>query len=320
VTSGFVHVVPVGTSLLTHLVRDRRVSVPVRNALVGRGPMRTLLQGADRGDGRLTLEPLLHENAGEAAAVTAELQRLDPPHSAELTALDAHHRTQLCPAAPGEDSIVLVATDTDDGLRAAALLAHLLAGRAGALPRYIHDPVAAPEVITIAGGQVLLVRIPGLNLDSSGAPDSRTWLSIGEIGRAVAHHVCDTHGERRAAFHLTGGYKALLPYLLLTADAVATVVRHRLNDPNPAARISAQVLHETSEQPVRLPVRWLTGRPLEQALDLSRLAGTRDHLIVDDLADLRGSYLQDEPFISHRNLTETGLIFARTLWALETPR
>ncbi|WP_103349709.1 hypothetical protein [Amycolatopsis sp. CA-128772] len=296
--TGLLHVVPVGTSLLKHLAADRRVSVPLRNALAGGAPLRGLLRQADRGDGRLMLEPLLHADPGQAAAVTAQLQQLTPDHSAELTALDAHDRTRTEPAGPGRDSIVLVATDTDDGLRAAALLAHLLAARTGSLPRYADDPVAAPAGVTVAAGQVLLVRIPGLDLDVGGAPDSRTWLSVGEVGRAVALDLCDTRAESRAIFHLTGGYKALLPYLLLTADAVATVIRCRLG---PGTRVTAQVLHETSEQPVRLPVRWLTGTLLERAQDLSRAAGTRDHLIVDDLHDFRGTYLRDEPFTGRRD-------------------
>ncbi|MFI5592856.1 hypothetical protein ACIA5G_47945 [Amycolatopsis sp. NPDC051758] len=315
--TGILHVVPVGTSLLKHLAADRRVSTPLRNALTGGTPLRGLLTQADRGDGRLLLEPLLHQDPGQAATVTAELQQLTPNHSAELTALDAHDRTRTERPAPGRDSIVLIATDTDDGLRAAALLAHLLASRAGSLPRYADDPVTSPAGITVAAGQVLLVRIPRLDLDIGGAPDSRTWLSVGEIGRAVAHDLCDTGADRRAVFHLTGGYKALLPYLLLTADAVATVVRCRLG---PGSRVSAQVLHETSGQPVPLPVRWLTGTPLERAQDLSRSAGTRDHLVVDDLHDFRGTYLRDEPFTGRRELTEAGLILARTLWALEEPR
>lgn len=320
-----IHVVPVGTSLLRRFQETTNgLPAAVRTAISppALSPARVdsqvrheLARVTDEAH-HLRVESLLHPNADTASDVSRTFTGLPADICAELNSLDkSGHRDDL-----PRETVVLVATDTDDGLRAGALLAHTLATRAGTTPLYIDDPADADTGMPAAldRAQVLLVRIPNLDLNPvhDKQPNADTWRALGAVGRTVAHTACHTLFDWSITFHLSGGYKALLPHLLVLAEAVHTVTQNRRGE---RRQVNAVVLHEDSMQPRDVPVRWITGSRLDLLLDLVKHAGDNDHITVDELADLRGYYLEGGPFLGRRALTEAGLIMVRTLWALITP-
>lgn len=321
----YVHIVPVGTSLISHLEQTQGTSgaaVPrvLRNVFRPERPIAETLRAASA-NGRLNLTPHLQPDEDLAEKAAHALAQLEPATCAELSTLETFqvHDARADPAA---DVLVLVASDTGPGLRAAALLAHRLAAASGHLPRYVHDPLADGQALTLTltEGPVILLRIPGLDLTRDKRPDPRTWQSLGELAFAVATTLCEAPHGWHAEFHLTGGYRATLPYLLMAAEAVHTVVRRRL--PQISDRVRATVVHESStgrENAVPLPVRFLTGALLDAVQELSTMAGENAFVTEDHSDMLRGLYVEDEPSDGRWNLTELGLITTRVLWALRNP-
>jgi len=206
---------------------------------------------------------------------------------------------------------LFVSSDTEDGLRSAALTAIHQARRENVPLYYLSHPELQIERL-FRRGSSYLVRIPELDLVPVGGAQlgAETWLGMGDLGRIVALTAMQSPVE--VVFHLSGGYKALLSYFLLVAEGVRTVL---LGDG--ASSVRAYCLHESSDQPIPVPVRWLRGAFLEDLEDVSRDAGTAGISVSSATAtDLVGVYLDDEVKQGRRRLTEAGMIMARTLWAL----
>jgi hypothetical protein len=161
-----------------------------------------------------------------------------------------------------------LASDTDEGLRAAILLALHEASNRSDRVRYVHDvsgeAVPVPEHI----GDVAVVRVPGLDFSQSSDGAERTWRALGDLGYAVA--AVAQNDNWSVVLHLSGGFKAAIPYLLVMAEGIRTRLR-AAQLPEPAPQVTAVCIHESSidrdRRPylVDLPVRYL-GWPLHKAL------------------------------------------------------
>jgi hypothetical protein len=317
--SGRINIVPVGTSLLTNFDRGNKPAKVVTEALLpanfskdneGKKVAVELRSTCDE-RGVLDLRALLHHSPARSDEALHRLSGLGVQYCAEWAGLAARD-------APVTDDEVLlfVASDTDDGLRAAVLVAAHYAYSTGRPVQYVDDP-SAPSALSSAftPGTIVVVRIPRLDLDplNNNRPDDNTWLGIGDLGAAIARKANVATSPPEVVFHLSGGYKALLPHFLVVADGVQSVVRGTFGES--ALCVRAQVLHESSNAPVALPIRWLYAHSLTRVEGLVREVGHGVDVDAAARPTFRGTYLEDAEHNGRRRLTPVGMIMVRTLWA-----
>jgi hypothetical protein len=298
--SGVLHVVTVGRSILdrldSNLPRLRSVLDPA--LLTPRSVGDTLCELTRAGE----IDPtaLLPDDA--AADIRDASWRL----TAEWTSLKAY---RAAPAAIPDAAVIYVASDTEDGLRAATLVA-LHDTRAGngynSVLRYQQVPDPEPLIVDHTG-RVVVVRVPGLDFSSSRKEGDRTWRALGDLGRTVAR-TAQANGWS-VVLHLSGGFKAAIPYLLVMAEGIRT--RLRMSDSAQTPRgltVSAVCVHESSigsDQPylVALPVRYLS-EPVHKMLTAPDALGT---------ADLRGQFTLDATPTEPARFSWAGTILTRVL-------
>jgi hypothetical protein len=277
------HVVPVGLSLDVQVTQKRIVHGAERELLhraldperlrTRRGltnpVLAALRQATVLPGGLLDAAMLLGPALDLVAALGAR-----PQLCAEWTSV----RAEL-DAAPAEDphqghAYLLLASDTAEGLRTATLVAH---GLAGTTPvRYVDDPRAtAFRRDLIRPSEVVLCRIPGLDFADEHGLGAATWDALGAVGNVVAASALNPAlADRwRVVLHLSGGYKALIPYLLVMAEAVNSV----FHDPERGGRqppvIHAMMLQEFSEgRRLAVPVRSFQNALYAELVTLARHA------------------------------------------------
>ncbi|MGH3936693.1 MAG: hypothetical protein ACRDS1_17215 [Pseudonocardiaceae bacterium] len=299
------HLVPVGRSLLIHL--DQGTSPTLRSALaVDELPVDTVgeaLRQATGQDHELDLQRL------RLTGVPAAALALDTGTAAEWTSVAA---AQPRSGVVDGEAYLFIATDTDDGLRAAVLLA----ARYQHPLRYLHEPLTAgdPE---IEPGDVYLCRIPDLDLGSR-EPTGTTWRSLGTVGRLAAKTAAQTgRGDWQVIVHLSGGYKAMIPYLMVLAEGINSIFQD-LHTRYPATSyrptIKAVAVHESSlDRVVPIPVRFIQDPLLAGARKLAELTRPDSDIIRTDAADqLLGLFIERKGE-GTRRLTEAGLIMVSLL-------
>jgi CRISPR-associated protein (Cas_APE2256). len=164
------------------------------------------------------------------AGVSAELQTLDatPAFRRPLT---------------GHDVAVLIASDTAEGLLAAVWNAFALV-REPTQVCYLDRPeqrLAKPPT----PGSAVIVRVPGMQVGTEEG-FREAMRGLGTLGRTLLDYLPPLEDCR---FHLSGGFKAAIPYLVALAEAMRS--EHR-------SKITAWVQHETTQgNPIRLPLRTL---------------------------------------------------------------
>jgi hypothetical protein len=240
-----VHVVPVGISLLGRITAGALPALepvlrPTPAQIVGNpaGAVRERLRSATRADTVLPLDRLLDD------VQVGQLRHPDSRAlSAEWSTIHAARANQ-----PGADAIILLATDTDEGLRSALFVA----ARYPTEIHYLDDPLRwdlPPQVIP---GNVYLCRVPGLDLARSNLA-TPVWRALGRLGRLVADDA--RHADRQVMFHLSGGYKAVLPYLMVMAETLRSILCDKELCTS-ASTVRAAALHESSADLVDVPIRW----------------------------------------------------------------
>jgi hypothetical protein len=284
-------IVTVGRSLLDRL----DASLPhLRDVLLPSGPNPLPVADMLRDlavEGDIDPAALLADDDESTAIRTAEWKL-----AAEWTSLAVH------PATSGP--AVYLASDTDVGLRAATLLAlrHTTQGTGyGGVVRYVHDINHGPPIADHVD-RVTVVRVPGLDFRSPGEANERTWHALGQLGNELAR-AARSHGWP-VVLHLSGGFKAAIPYLLVMAEGIRT----RLQPAKPDLDVTAVCIHESSIQTgnptlVPLPVRYLSGsvRKALQAPDA-----------LDD-GDLRGQFTLDPTAGEPARFSWAGLILTDVL-------
>ncbi|MGH3912146.1 MAG: hypothetical protein ACRDTC_01850 [Pseudonocardiaceae bacterium] len=303
------HVIPVGRSLLDQIARG---TLPeLRSALVADelpGLAVTVSEALRQATGRnqeLDLDCL------GLTDVPRTVSALGPAMAAEWTSMAAVAAERRYGVVDGE-TCVFIATDTEDGLRAATLLA----ARYQPAIRYLHEPLSAGRPV-LEPGDVYVCRVPDLDLGIR-KPTSATWRSLGAVGRLVADTAGQIgRGDWEVVLHLSGGHQAMIPYLMVMAEGVHSRLRDLpLNAPH-RATIRAVAIHDSSLERrlivIDIPVRAIEGNLLSDVRKLTALAWPDSDLVNAGIADdLLGSLIEkaDE---RTRRLTEAGLIMVNVL-------
>ncbi|RKN33831.1 hypothetical protein D7044_08715 [Micromonospora musae] len=145
--------------------------------------------------------------------------------------------------ADDNELVVLLATDTVAGLVSGLWTAVGIADGEHHRIRYVAEPAS----ITPAPG-VALVRVPYLD-----ASNERGFITAMSGLGALGHALLPTSGGQPVNFrlHLSGGFKAAIPYLIGLAEGL------RSFPPSQVADVEAYVLHDTSDNVIQLPLRTL---------------------------------------------------------------
>ncbi|NYJ32861.1 hypothetical protein [Nocardiopsis aegyptia] len=195
------------------------------------------------------------------------LDRVDPRMwparaSAELSTLAAKNPPNHGPELPEHDTAILISSDTDKGLRAALFNAVALAGGDLDRVRYLAEPT---DRVRQERGKVVIVRLPGLD---TGYPKGfvKAMRGLGSLGRGVDRMLKEDADV--AFFHLSGGFKAALPFLLSLGEALRSL-RGR-------SRVRAFALHELSRDliSIELPLRFLSPELLREEISGAAEDGT----------------------------------------------
>ncbi|HKR49616.1 MAG TPA: hypothetical protein VJT72_08545 [Pseudonocardiaceae bacterium] len=305
------HLVPVGRSLLSQI--EQGILPTLRSALAVdellADTVGEALRQATGGNHELDLKRLgLADVSRSASAADASL-------AAEWTSVAAVAAKRRYSAVDGE-AYVFIATDTDDGLRAATLVA----ARYQSTIHYLHEPLSVGRPALEPCG-VYVCRIPDLDLGFR-PPTSTTWRSLGTVGGIAADTAKQTgRGEWEIILHLTGGYKAMIPYLMVLAEGVNSRLRELPPDTQHRPKIRAVALHDpslgrTPTQPrivIDIPVRAIGSNLLAEARKLKALARPDSDTVGADVSkDLRGLFIERENARTYR-LSEAGLIMVNVL-------
>ncbi|GAA3732375.1 hypothetical protein [Salinactinospora qingdaonensis] len=219
----------------------------------------------DSGDTAVHRERLRREltPAGDAAtALEDQISRVRPElwtsrASAELATF-ARHSDQR-PAAPPKhahldkkDTVVLLTTDTVAGLRAGLWNALALTAGQRDRVRYLPHPEEADRH---ARGEVVIAAVPGLDA-ADDADMTRAMRHLGMLGRMLIDHIAGPGADY--VFHLSGGYKAAIPYLIGLAEGMRGLIHRDREVKREVKSVHAYVLHESNtSRLIRLPLRTL---------------------------------------------------------------
>jgi hypothetical protein len=237
-----IHIVPIGLSIRDGLLSGRGKPPDGTAARRAGTNLKHLGERFHEPDWDKVVTDLLACRPGEASAPTElrelALRRWQPTVSAERHSLaESHARLD----GQNADAVVLVATDTRDGLLCAVLNAQVLAdGRA----RYTPNPQLLPRC---PAGTVTLVRIPGMDLAHVDA-FTDAMRHLGLLGRRLH----ELHPTAQFRFHLSGGYKAAMPFFMTIAEGMRTL----RDDPG---SVTACCLHEQTtgdNKLVPVPLRY----------------------------------------------------------------
>ncbi|MGW5219896.1 hypothetical protein ACWEQA_18685 [Nocardia sp. NPDC004085] len=209
---------------------------------------------------------------------------------AEWTALAVERRSPVAGDPDTGHTYVYLASDTNDGLRAATLLAAGSAEHPHQL-RYIDDPtVNTFRESELVRGHSYICRIPGLDPATTALPPE-TLRALGSVGRAAALTAWARLDQRwRIALHLSGGQKAMLPYWLGVTEAISTWLRQK----GTRTPIRAWATHETRrDKRLELPVRWMS-QPLYGNLEKLKAADAESGARISSYFDnLDGSCIDN---------------------------
>lgn len=178
--------------------------------------------------------------------------------SAELDTVRVYNRGMVV----DEDLTILLASDTEDGRACAVWTAIALAK--GDVDRVLYLGGVGPDtrLVRPERGQILVLCVEGLDARHP-SEFGRATEVLGYVARLlVGNRSREIHpllGPREEVFfHLSGGYRATVPYLIATAEWLLSLGR----------RVQTHVLPEDAESSVRIPLRRLPvemiGRELAQ--------------------------------------------------------
>lgn len=214
---------------------------------------------SEKGQAREELEALIQEIG---------LDEWPASISAELNSLAANRQGKhRIPAKDNNDeTALLIASDTGRGLRAALFNALVMTG--GDVDRVDYLPTTDSPLHT-GPGRVAIVRLPGLN-----AEDNDQFLGAMQRLGALGPHFKELlrNQESTCRFHLTGGFRVAMPFLMGFAQALSSLYRGQIS-------AHAQYEFSTSPRSIELPL----SSPRTDDLE-GKLAGSRDD-----------GYFEDEP-------------------------
>ncbi len=209
-----VHLLPCGTSILANLIPPRSVTSLNRDDVdvVTAWANRTLPAGAlDRP------ETWTESFRSEIVPYLDPISHCQHPVRLSAEVASLHHYCDGRPAPA--DRVVLLASDTAKGMLAALLNAARFRRPVRVHARPVLDGTAdgVPILEEGSGEPVHILRIPGLLPDTT-ATFSAAMRNVAEalVWSALLHRT----DRAEFALHLSGGYKATLPYLVSLAEYV----------------------------------------------------------------------------------------------------
>ncbi len=192
------------------------------------------------------------------------------------------------------DAYLFLATDTDAGLLTATAVATGTAN--GRSIHFVDNPNESNFRSTrITANGIYICRIPNLDLSAPNSITDATWRALGSVGHVACETARESTGPKswRIIIHLSGGYKAQLPSLLVMAEAIKSVLIY----PNGhGATITAWTLHKDSTDPlyenrVEIAIRHLHQRAYDELYIVrAKVSGGKPILGADNLI---GSCLDD---------------------------
>ncbi|MBB4933302.1 hypothetical protein F4561_004122 [Lipingzhangella halophila] len=210
--------------------------------------------------------------SSRASAELTTAARASDPDAVELPAVARAHP---------DDLVVLVTSDTVPGMHAGLWNALALTGGELDRVRYLDRP-DTDSTKEPGRGTVVIAPIPGL--DTAGPQGfAEAMRHLGRMGRFLIETLAGP-GEHYA-FHLSGGYKATLPYLVGLAEGMLG-----LRERGEVASVRAGLQHEAApDRLIPLPLRDLPERVLRHELK---------HAVPDD----RGGFILAEAPAAERLL------------------
>lgn len=186
-------------------------------------------------------------SGADREALEKLLARVEPHQwpartSAELSTVSAKNEPMKSVALSETDTAILLASDTGKGLRAALFNAVAIAdGKLGRVC-YLSEPTKEIDQLR---GKVVIVRVPSLD---AGEPAGfiEAMRGLGALGQGV-ERMLEEAGDV-AYFHLSGGFKAAIPFLLGLGEALRSL--------HGKGKVRAFALHELShDRSIELPLR-----------------------------------------------------------------
>ena len=191
---------------------------------------------------------------------------------------------------PDGDFVVILASDTAKGKTAAMWVAGMMSGedRWSSVTSGIDD---------FASGQrnILVSSVPQL----SAATLRRFPEQLGKVLVRIYDAVVEFGSAAEVKFHLSGGYKAALPYYLAAGEWMT--VRHAGERPGP--RVSAYALHEDMTEVMALPTHRIYVKREEREFILALADGNHAGLLNEYTLNGR-AYIADRE--GKRQLTPYG--------------
>ncbi|MFE1100412.1 hypothetical protein ACFW4K_07825 [Nocardiopsis alba] len=269
-----VYVAPVGVSLFDDLLSDSRARL--KDAVGEKASWRIIFQRRDdihnekaelkdpRAEADRVSERLIKETSDQGTAresLESLIKEIKPEEwpaslSAELSSLasDRQGKHRLGIGTGNDEMVLLIASDTGKGLRAA--LFNALAMTEGDLDRVDYLPDSGSS-LQIAPGRVAIIRLSGLD-----AEDSDRFLdAMRELSGFGPHFekLMENPGST-CRFHLTGGFRVAMPFLMAFAEALRSLY---------PGQVSAHARYEfsTIERSIELPLSSPRSDDLEGKLD-----------------------------------------------------
>ncbi|MFW6638516.1 hypothetical protein ACOALZ_00580 [Nocardiopsis algeriensis] len=270
-----IHVVSVGVSLIDFLEtadqeRGGR-SVPGGEEAQKRwrsdklGLAGSIHDTADRITRAFGLDSGNHAHDGDALVTYREIAKdiqvrkwsRVPGLSAELDTVRAYDPAMVT----DDDLTVLLASHTDDGRACAIWTAIALAGGNVERVLYLHDIGPHTRLVRPERGQVLVVCVNGLDARQS-SQFAQAMEAVGYLARLIrgARELgidpLLRNRKEPVLFHLSGGYRATVPYLIAAAEWLRSL----------ECRVQAHVLPKGAENTLSIPLRRLDPEAVRREL------------------------------------------------------
>ena len=227
-----------------------------------------------------------------AADVEADKWAFHPGLSAELDTVRTYNPNMVA----DDDLTILLSSDTEDGRACAVWTAIAMAK--GDVDRVLYLGGVGPDtrLVRPERGQILVLSVEGLDSQQS-AEFERAMEALGYMARLlVGNRSREIHPllerKEKVLFHLSGGYRATVPYLIATAEWLLSLGHDA----------QAHVLPEKAKKSLRIPLRRL---PVEMIARELAVFEERTASVVPEGALLDGyAYVRRPPGVK---LTEFGL-------------
>ncbi len=207
------HLLPCGVSVLRNMVRPHPVTS------LGKPDVKSMTGWARReltDDGRGRPDLWAASFRADVGPYLGAIRACQQPVtlSAVVAGLHSHD-----PRPGASDRLVLLASDTSEGVLAALLNAARLRGRVVYHPMPLLDSTAAGHQVLDEGSEepLHIVRIPGLLPDST----VRFAEAMAHVAKAMVWAArLHRRDNEELTIQLSGGYKAAIPYLVALAEYV----------------------------------------------------------------------------------------------------